>query len=351
MAVPFRSSCPLPAVLIWLSLWAAFLSIAAVGEACELCAIYSATDARGETTSGWLLSVTEQFIYSSTLEYEGESFSDADFLEDSYLYDSVTHIVPSYNVSPWLGISLNIPIVYRQFNRHEIQYVPFGNTFVSRVRNEEGSEFGLGDVALVARWTPFQKNEMNWSARLNFLAGVKFPTGDTERLEDEVEQAERALIALGPQHDHIVLPIHQSELSAGTGSFDGVFGTTANLRYSRWFLNSQVQYYLRTEAEDYKFGNEFIVSGGPGAYVLLHDNYTLSLQANVFYEDQGRDEVLGRKSNSSGTTITYLGPLVGFTWGSRFNAYAGAEFPVDTYNHGLQLIPDYRVRAGVGWQF
>ena len=320
-------------------------------KGCELCAIYSATDAHGGTRSGWLLSVTEQYIYSSTLEFEGEPFSDASFLEDSYLHNSVTHIVPGYNFSPSFGISLNVPIVYRQFNRHEIRYVPAGATYVSRIRNEEGSEFGLGDAALVARWTPLQKTEMNWSARMNLLAGVKFPTGDTDRLEDELEQAKRALIALGPQHDHVVLPIHQSELSAGSGSFDGVFGTTVNLRYSRFFLNNQVQFYLRTEANDYKFGDDFIVSGGPGAYVLLHDDYTFSAQLNVFYEDKGRDEVLGRKSNSSGTTIIYLGPLITLTWGDRFSAYGGAEFPIDTYNHGLQLLPDYRIRAGVTWQF
>jgi hypothetical protein len=322
-----------------------------VANACELCAIYSASDARGETGSGWLLTVSEQFVYSSTLEFEGEPFSDASFLEDSYLYDSMTHIVPTYNFSKTFGVSLNVPIAYRQFNRHEIRYEPFGNTFISRIDNEEGSVFGLGDTALVGRWTPFHRTEMNWSATVNLLAGVKFPTGDTDRLEDEVEQAERALIALGPQHSHTVLPIHQSELSLGSGSFDGIFGLTTYLRYSRWFLNNQIQYYLRTEAEDFQFGHEFIVSGGPGAYALLHDNYTVSLQANVFYEDKGRDEILGRKSDFSGTTITYLGPLIGVTWGDRISAYAGAEFPVDSYNHGLQLLPDYRVRAGITWRF
>lgn len=40
-----------------------------------------------------------------------------------------------------------------------------------------------------------------------------------------------------------------------------------NSRLDRWFLNGQFQYYLRTEGDDFEFGDELMVSDGPGAYV------------------------------------------------------------------------------------
>src|SRR5262245_48486050 len=287
---------------------------------CELCSIYNATGARGGTSRGFQATISEQFTAYETLYYEGAHFTDAAFLQESYLYDSLTHLVPSYNFSERCGVSLNVPIIYRDFNRYEIRYRESGGGYVSTIRNEKSSIFGPGDVALIGRVALLQKMEMKYTVTLNVFAGVKFPTGDTDRLEDEVEQARRAAIALGPLHEHNVLPVHQSDLSLGSGSFDGIFGTALNLRWDRWFFNNQIQYYLRTEAEGYKFGNEWIISGGPGAYLLLAESFTLSLQAQAFYESTARDEVLGQKSNSSGISSWYLGPFFTFTWKGDFSA-------------------------------
>src|SRR5439155_22977622 len=42
--------------------------------ACELCAIYRATNARGESSSGFLLTLSEQFVHYGTLQHEGEPY-------------------------------------------------------------------------------------------------------------------------------------------------------------------------------------------------------------------------------------------------------------------------------------
>jgi hypothetical protein len=319
--------------------------------ACELCAIYGATTARGESVRGFQLNVAEQFTAYGTLRFEGASFSAAGFFEGNYLDNSITHVVPGYNFSERFGLNLNIPIIYRAFDRYEIRYRESGNTFISTIRHEESTLFGLGDMALIGRLAVLQKLEMKYSFTFNLFAGVKFPTGDNDRVKDEVEQARRAIVALGPIHEHNVLPIHQSDLSLGSGSFDGIFGTAASMRWDRWFFDNQIQYYLRTEADDYKFGNEWIISGGPGAYLLLAEPFTLSLQARASYESKARDEVFGRKSNSSGISSWYVGPLIGVTCGEHLSANAGFEFPWHIYNHGLQMVPDYRVHAGLTWRF
>ena len=44
-------------------------------------------------------------------------------------------------------------------------------------------------MALILRFAPIQKIEANYSILFSIMAGIKFPTGDTERLDDEVARA------------------------------------------------------------------------------------------------------------------------------------------------------------------
>jgi hypothetical protein len=127
-------------------------------------------------------------------------------------------------------------------------------------------------MALIGRATVWRLDNMDYAVSLNLLAGVKFPTGDSSRIEDEVEQARlfRAFLPPGAPHDplgHSQSAVHQHMIAPGSGSWDGVFGATLNTRWKKWFFNSQFQYYLRTEAEDFEFGDEIMVSGGPGRYL------------------------------------------------------------------------------------
>jgi hypothetical protein len=318
---------------------------------CELCAIYSASSARGESSSGFLFTVAEQFIPYHTVQLDGQElkFPNADFVDSSF-----THLVPGYNFSPRFGLNLNAPLVYRSFRRTDVRY---SLTDPPVFATERGTEFGLGDAALIGRITVLQKTAMKYGVVLNLLAGVKFPTGDTGRLKDEVEQS-RIFEALSPFTTHIdplshsVASVHPHDLALGSGSFDGIFGVTLNTRWQRWFFNSQFQYYLRTEGEStFQYGNDLLLSGGPGRYLALKDSWTLSLQANAAYETHARDELLGRKSDLTGLTAWYLGPQLSFTCGEHFSANAGMDVPLRISNHGLQNVPDYRVRGGLSWRF
>jgi hypothetical protein len=337
----------------------AVLLVAAIGLArsfaCELCAIYSAGSARGESSGGFLVSISEQFTSYRTTQFHGEEI---DGFDQQYLDSSITHIVPTYNFSPRFGLSLNVPLVYNSFWRMEDRRTidARGVTVISET--EHGSEFGLGDVALIGRATLFAKSEMEYGLLVNLLAGVKFPTGDSSRIADEVEQARIYESLLGgiphpdPLSHSLQTGVHRHMLAAGSGSYDGIFGLTTNARWKRWFFNSQFQYYLRTPGEDdFEFGDEIIVSGGPGGYLVLDDEWTLSLQLNAGYETEGRVQLLGRKSASTGMTAWYLGPQIGFTWGESFSGSAGVDVPLQITSNGLQNVPTYRVHAGLNYRF
>ena len=102
-------------------------------------------------------------------------------------------------------------------------------------------------MALIARWTVFQKNTMRSAVNLNLLGGIKFPTGDSSRLEEEIEQDrifQKYFVPPGTPHDplsHSISTIHQHDLALGSGSTDGVLGATVNARWGRWFFNTQFQ--------------------------------------------------------------------------------------------------------------
>jgi len=333
-----------------LPLWLlGFVGLTVSVRACELCAIYNATSASGQSSAGWLFSVSEQFVPYRTIQFDGTELSMND---PDYLDSSITHLVPTYNFSSRFGLSLNVPVVYRSFKRREVRYSTSGPP---RSVVEDDDLLAFGDLALVARWTAWEKNEMEYGVVFNLLGGVKFPTADTDRIQDEVEQARIYDTLVPPPHDplgHSISGVHQHEISPGSGSFDGIFGATLNTRWKRLFFNSQVQYYLRTEGEDtFEYGDELMISGGPGGYALLKDSFTLSVQALAVYDTLARTRLLGRKSDYTGMTAWYMGPLVTVTWGERFSANAGADLPLSIANNGLQNVPDFRVHAGFSYRF
>jgi hypothetical protein len=319
--------------------------------ACELCAIYNAGSAQGQSESGFLLTIAEQFIAYDTPQFDGEEVSIA---KPSYVDSSITHIVPGYNFNSWLGVSVNIPLTYLNFRRTDLRY---SLTAPPVLFTEKGTEFGLGDTALITRVTVFQRSKMRYGVFVNLLGGVKFPTGDASRLEDEVAQAKlfESFLPPGTPHDplgHSISSVHPHMLALGSGSYDGVFGLTASARWKRWFLNAQFQYYLRTKGEaGFKYGDELIVSGGPGAYVFFGDSWTLSLQLNALYDTMGRDELIGQVSNRTGETAWYMGPFLALTLGEHFSANAGVDIPLRIANNGFQSVADYEVRVAFSWRF
>src|SRR5688572_9823899 len=99
---------------------AAFLT--ALSPACELCSIYSTENAsarRGEGSSGFIFTLSQQYVPFDTLQVEGEKASGAPFFEAAYMNSAISHFVPTYNFSSRFGVSLNVPYVYRDFRRTE----------------------------------------------------------------------------------------------------------------------------------------------------------------------------------------------------------------------------------------
>ena len=298
--------------------------------ACDLCAIYSASQARGEIGRGVFAGVAEQFTHFGTVQVDGHEVADP---SGQYLDSSISQLFAGYNFDERFGLQFNLPVIYRSFKR------PDGQGGMDR-----GTESGIGDVSLLGTFVPYRKLAENFTFNWSVLGGVKFPTGSSDRISEELNEVEDPI---GPPSG-----IHGHDLTLGTGSFDGIVGTGIYARWQKGFLAANIQYAIRSKGDfDYEFANDLTWSGGPGYYLVLGHKYTLAVQAVVSGEYKGKDTFRGESAEDTGVTAVYLGPQLNFTWGGNLAAYVAADLPMSIENTALQTVPDYRFRGGLSWHF
>ena len=303
--------------------------VASSASACDLCSIYSATQARGEIGRGFYFGIAEQFSHFGTVQVEGRTVPND---SGQYLDSSISQLFAGYNWNDRLGVQLNVPVIYRSFKRPE------------GFEMDHGTESGVGDVSILGNFLVYRTLKEDWTFSWSVLGGVKFPTGSTDRIKEEFNEME---VPSAPESG-----IHGHDLTLGTGSFDGILGTGIFTRWKRLFLTANVQYALRTKGDfDYQFANDLTWSGGPGVYLALGHRYTFALQSVVSGEYKGTDTFQGASADDTGVTAVYLGPQLSFTWSTHLSAYLGADLPISIQNTALQTVPDYRVRGGMTWHF
>ena len=336
-------------------------------NACDLCAIYTATESQAGRT-GLRLGVAEQFTRFTTLLDGGKSITN----EGERMYSSITQLMAGYNFTETFGLQLNLPIISRSFRRFEDGEL------------RKGDETGLGDAALLAMYSPLRWSEGNFILRFTMLGGIKIPTGKTGRLREERDEAPNAV----PQFPDVPgrgLPgvflsaersggrsgrtsrehsegeqasgIHGHDLALGSGSVDGILGMRFFATWKRLYAAGSLQYFLRTQGRfKYRFANELLWTIGPGFYLTVDDvalerGYTLALAAQLNGETKGQDRIAGALLDDTAVTALYLGPALLFTWGQSLQVSLGGELPVLQKNTAIQILPDFRVRAALTYRF
>jgi len=287
--------------------------------ACDLCAIYGAAEAQGESGKGFFGGVAEQFTYFSTFQSGGH---DAPNPDGEHLNSLISQAFVGYNVSERFGVQFNLPVIYRDYGKE----------------GAHGSEAGIGDVSLIGNVRLYEKLTETAMFRWTALGGIKFPTGDTDKLN--------------PALPDFAAGIGGHDLTLGSGSFDGLVGTGFYARWKRLFLTGAMQYAIRAEGDfGYQFANDWMWFGGPGVYLVMGHQSTLTLQAVVSGESKGEDTIHGVATDDTAITSVYLGPQISFTWSDWLSAQIAADLPVSIASSGQQIVPDYRVRAALTWRF
>jgi hypothetical protein len=298
--------------------------------ACDLCSVYNAPLAHGVVEQGFHLAISEQFTHYGTLQFESQEVPNE---ADQYLDSSVSQVVLGYHFTDRIGVQFNTPVIHRSFRRVEAGEV------------EKGTESGLGDVSLSANYILLRREKEKWSLAWSLLGGVKFPTGDTDRLKEELEEE-------APVPGEVEGAVHGHDLALGSGSYDGVVGTAFYVRWQRGFFTAETQYAIRSQGDfGYRFANDLIWSGGPGYYLIFAEDLTIGLQMNVSGESKGRDEFQGEKVEDTGLTAVFLGPRLSVSWKGKLSAEMSGALPVDIQNSALQAVVDWRLQAGLVWRF
>jgi hypothetical protein len=306
---------------------------AASALSCDLCAVYSANQAHGERGKGFYAGVAEQYTHFGTMQLDGVEVPNT---VDQHLDSFVSQVLVGYNFNDKFGVQLNTPFIYRSFRR------PDGFAI------DEGTESGIGDISLVGNWRVIRREEKNSTFAWNILAGVKFPTGSSDRIFEEVLELTAPPLPPGAPESGI----HGHDLALGSGSVDGIVGTGIYGRYKRAFLQGNVQYSIRSTGDfDYRYANDLMWNGGPGAFVVLDESYTVSLQLAVSGEHKGKDTFRGMNADDTSVTAVYLGPQINFRRSDHLGAEIGVVFPTVMQNTDLQTVPDYRIRGGLTWLF
>ena len=331
----------------------AALSAVAQVRACDLCACYSPNgDIATDKPTNYYVSVAEQFTRFGSLRDNGHEVHNE---VGQYLNSSITQVVIGADlIGDKLTLQLNLPFIYRSFKRPEGFDI------------DKGSVGGLGDLSLLLNYQLFkfesggaaaapasgknakavtmaQPGVATFSTSLNLIAGLKFPTGDSDRISEELHENE---VEGAPESG-----IHGHDLTLGTGSWDGIFGVQSFTRYKWFFVEADLQYVVRgSGAFGYRFANDLVWGAGPGAYLLRDGSTSIALQCALTGESKGKDTFQGESADDTGITSMFIGPRLLATKGN-LSGEIGFDLPLIIHNTALQAVPDYRIRAGVTYRF
>ena len=196
---------------------------------------------------------------------------------------------------------------------------------------------GIGDATILLKYKAaiLRGGKSEWWIG----AGPKFPTGSA----DKVDERGLALIA---------------DLQPGSGAWDGIFWTQyAHQLDARpsMSLSARLIYRLTGENHDYlgsqlyEFGNEWQIIAGVGDRLLL-GNFVLDPSLGFRLRRANKDLIDGEVMPNSGGTFLFLMPSLGFNITPQLAIQTRGELPLYSKVVGTQLVPDYRLNAGLYYQ-
>jgi hypothetical protein len=330
----------------------ATISTAAPAFACDLCGCAVQPQPFLPET-GFFLGATEQFTHYGTIQDNGHDTGNP---AGQHLDSSITQFYLGNHVTKWLTLQFNVPLISRSFQR------------TNETGIEAGTLAGIGDVSFLVSVVPLRKTIGDFTFLAQLTGGVKFPTGASSHIAEEAEEGHVHGAEEGEEHEHAegeeegeeaheeaAVPesgIHGHDLALGSGSVDGIVGGRVDVQWKRLFFSGEVQYAIRSTGDfDYRYANDLSWNAGLGVEIISTSETRLALSCNCSGETKGEDTFQGEKATDTSATTVYVGPRITATWRERLTAAVQFDFPVLRENSGVQAVPDYRLRAMLGWQF
>lgn len=205
----------------------------------------------------------------------------------------------------------------------------------------KGKEDGLGDIALVGRYTFARKHTLDSTASAAALAGVKFPTGKTKgRTSDGAE----------------FLDAH---VQPGTGSYDYLIGVSANYSLQRFSIAANLLGTVTTWGKagdiDHRFGNalNYDLTGRYRVYpaAIGPAGPQIFAAIGIIGELRDREKENGVKVRDSGGNTAYIAPGLQAVFAPHWVLELSYQQAVYHHLYGTQLGEGYKANAGVTYLF
>jgi len=185
------------------------------------------------------------------------------------------------------------------------------------------SEFGLGDVALFARYEVFRSDRPGRTLRIAPYTGVRLPTGRDGK--------------------------------TGDGSVDVFGGVIATFASTQWVLDTQFRYDFNREADGFERGDSTRFDAS-FQYRLAPGRVTKDTKAFVFgvlelsANQYDRDRLGGVTDPNSGGFQLYVTPGLQYAT-RRWIADLGVTVPIVNDLNGTALEPDYSILTSIRVNF
>ncbi len=195
---------------------------------------------------------------------------------------------------------------------------------------ERLSSAGFGDFSLSVKYLIYQKDALKQTTRAILIGGIKFPTGKDDK------------------------PGLPQPLQIGSGSFDYTAGFAATYVKGRFGINADLLYTLKTEANNFEFGDtlRYDLALGWRLIPAVYKTYPAK-QLNLYLELNGlysqKNEQGGTKLANSGGNTLFLSPGIQFIPGRTFLVEASFQIPIAEDLNGSQLETDYAFLVGFRW--
>ncbi len=309
--------------------------------ACDLCAIYTAEFAEGASGAGFYAGASTQYAAFNDVFTDGHRTENAAGQSlDSYF----SQVALGYRGGRRWSLQVNLPYIVRDFRRID------GGTI------ERGSVSGIGDISLLGSYQLAGKNTASGGFSWQVLAGLEFGSGDSGRIAEELNEehhaGDTALAKHGDEEHTAASAIHGHDLALGNGATDIILGSSLRWHHRRWLGDAWFQHAIRARGDfGYDYANDTHWGISAGRYLHLGHRNSVALLLDISGEHKGEDDLAGSVLDDTASRSVLLGPSLRANLGERTAFELGAAWRSSGGNSGVQMLPDYRLRANLNLRF
>lgn len=205
----------------------------------------------------------------------------------------------------------------------------------------KGGQQGLGDVALMGRYSFYKSHTLDSTTAVAGILGIKFPTGRTDGKTDNG------------------VDFLDSHLQLGTGSYDYLVGLSLSHSVRRLSISANLLGTITSNGRDgntrHQFGNtlNYDVNAKYRVYpsALGEPGPQFFLALGINGELTGRERTDGVTDPDSGGNTTYIAPGVQVVFAPHLVAELSYQYALYHNLYGTQLGTDYRATGGLTYLF